>query len=253
MITLLKIDSADKIRVITLESSDTGIQRTAGVYGGNLIETFTPTAPKNVGKINETTRHEQAELEIRGIVNEKCNEGYVNATEYVATWGSNITGELLDFIQKNQTKAPQAMLAKQYEEKYADFKGGVLCSPKLDGMRCMAVIPVSGPIVLWSRGGKQIDTMGHIIRDLELIRANGFTGILDGELYYHDKGAENFQDIMKAIKKYRPGISENVQYWVYDVVEPLLSAEFRARCYGQAINTVEGKVTLFPMRKTCSL
>ena len=234
MITHLKIDSADKIRVINLEPTDSGIKRTAGVYGGNLVETFTPCSPKNIGKSNETRLSDQIASEIISTVNEKCNEGYVCIPVSFDEGASE--ADIRKYIKENATAAPQAMLAKQYEEKYADFKNGVLCSPKLDGQRCMAVVPKSGDIILWSRGGKQIETMGHIVRDLEILRDNGFVGTLDGELYYHDKGAENFQDIMKAIKKYRPGTSEDVQYWVYDIISLTGTAQDRAFAYGVAIH-----------------
>jgi ATP-dependent DNA ligase len=232
--TLLKIDSADKIRVIFLSTDGGDIVRATGILYGNLINTRTPCTGKNIGKANETKPDEQAILEMNSTIVEKCSEGYVNATSWVLDTINE--AEMRERIKAQTTDAPQAMLAKVYEEKYADFKNGVLCSPKLDGMRCMAVVPESGPIILWSRGGKQIDTMGHIIKDLEIMRTNGFYGTLDGELYYHDKGAENFQDIMKAIKKYRPGISENVQYWVYDIISTSGTAENRALAYGIAIS-----------------
>ena len=60
-----------------------------------------------------------------------------------------------------------------------------------------------------SRTGKEIDTLKHIVLvDLE-------DNILDGELYAH---GISFQENMKLIKKYRPGLTEQVKYHVYDLV-----------------------------------
>ena len=39
--------------------------------------------------------------------------------------------------------------------------------------------------------------------------------ILDGELYRENT---DFQDIMKAIKKYRKGISESIKFYCYDTI-----------------------------------
>jgi ATP-dependent DNA ligase len=78
--------------------------------------------------------------------------------------------------------------------------------------------------------------MDHIRRELRVLREAGFVGTLDGELYFHDKGAENFQDIMKAIKKYRPGTSEQVEYWVYDIIDLSKTALIRADMYNELIN-----------------
>jgi ATP-dependent DNA ligase len=78
---------------------------------------------------------------------------------------------------------------------------------------------------LYSRGRKEIKTMDHIrelLRDFR--RITSFAGTLDGELYFHDKTVDNFQEIMKACKKYRKGTSELVDYYVYELVDAKLNA-----------------------------
>ena len=238
MTTLLKIDSTDKIRVINMWTDGDLIKRETGVLGGNLIPSESPCMPKNVGRSNKTTGEEQAILEMESTVREKLNEGYVDATDWDLSnlADDEIKAKILDGV----TAAPQAMLAKVYEPKYADYKNGVLVSAKLDGMRCMAVIPATGEIVLWSRGGKQIDTMPHIVHECEGLRASGFTGILDGELYVHDKQADNFQDVMKAVKKYRKGVSELVNYNVYELIHEEYDALFRYNLLARLIGTTAG-------------
>ena len=68
-----------------------------------------------------------------------------------------------------------------------------------------------------SRTGKEIDTLKHIVlADLEDV-------VLDGELYAH---GISFQENMKLIKKYRPHLTEQVKYHVYDIV---MDAPFNER------------------------
>lgn len=73
--------------------------------------------------------------------------------------------------------------------------------------------------------------MQHIINDLSTIKQDI---ILDGELYVHST-EDNFQDVMKAIKKYRPGISELVKYHVYDKVS---TNGFKERTVREYIKTL---------------
>ena len=137
-----------------------------------------------------------------------------------------------------------AMLAKKYDPKYADYKGGVLVSPKLDGLRCMAVVK-NGTCTLWSRGGKIIETMPHVVKTLSELPFDGeYT--FDGELYYHDKAANNFQEITRAFKKYRPGVSELLKFHVYDMIDTNNTAKGRAANYLTLLSTVGEAVETVP-------
>lgn len=63
--------------------------------------------------------------------------------------------------------------------------------------------------------------MMHIETDLMMLatRLNpmAFPHIIDGELYVH---GEDFQTNMESIKKYRKGITERVQFHIYDKINP---------------------------------
>ena len=143
---------------------------------------------------------------------------------------------------------PQAMLAKGYAKKYADFANGVYSSPKLDGIRCLAVISTK-EVKLWTRGGKEITTMNHIREALlPMIHwVGGVDVVLDGELYYHEKAADNFQDVMKAFKKYRPGVSELLNYHVFDLVDVSMTAKERLGFYSRLLNKLRSsKIVIVP-------
>lgn len=229
MITLVKIDSKDKLRVFNIWTEGPTVKRTAGVLGGNLVPSEKDAKPKNVNRANATTAEEQAILEMTSEINKKKDETYVEIPSDLLTKNEI---EIRSYVQDNTPKIPQAMLAKAYSEKYADYSTlGVLVSPKLDGMRCLAVVPAEGEIVLWSRGSKRIETMGHIQKELEILRPLEGQLIFDGELYLHDKESDNFQENMKAIKKYREGFSEQVKYYVYDMVHPDDTAWTRCNDY----------------------
>jgi len=83
--------------------------------------------------------------------------------------------------------------------------------PKLDGHRAI-VTRKDGKMVMYSRQGKLITSMDHILDHLDKKVSEG--EFLDGELYLH--GVE-LQSIGSLIKKKQTG-SENIVYHVYDIM-----------------------------------
>lgn len=204
---LYKKDSKGNIRFwsVTTEGADI-IQHSGIVNTDSPVEHRKTATTKNVGRSNETTPEEQAQSEAESAYEKKKDKGY------------------FDSIEKAENRLViKPMLAKKYEdhakkiswEKTTDY---VHIQPKLDGMRCLAIIE-NGQVELMSRGGKPIPTMGHIQKELLNIGEEMFDSdepyILDGELYAH---GVSFQENMKLIKKYRKGQSENVVFNVYDTV-----------------------------------
>ena len=220
---LFKLDSKNKIRILDIWVEGAEVCRLSGLYGMNLVHTSKVCKSKNVGKANSTTPAEQAEIEATAEEVKKIREGYVSIDNY-----KQLTNEEIRvYIKDNSLPIPDCMLAKDYKDSWADWNSGIMLSTKLDGMRCMAVISASS-VTLFSRGRKDITIMGHIVSELkELNRLTSFTGVLDGELYYHDPHADNFQTIMKACKKYRPGVTEQVEYHVYELIDETLTARER--------------------------
>jgi len=213
---LFKIDSKKKIRVLDIWAQDDKLIRLAGIYQGNLVETGKVCKGKNIGRANETTPTEQAELEAQSEITKKIREGYIHIENFKKLTDDDIRA----YILENSIPIPTVMLAKDYADRYV--KWGVdtmMHSDKLDGMRCTAVIK-PGEVKLYSRGRKPIEIMRHIEDELLKMQSmSGFEGTLDGELYYHDRDADNFQDVMKACKKYRQGITERVEYHVYELID----------------------------------
>lgn len=153
---------------------------------------------KNLGKANETTPHEQACLEAKSRWNKKRDQGY--------------TEEMPADDQKRNSNSlglPQPMLALPLEKFKGNMPDQVWVQPKLDGHRAM-VGWVDGRVRMWSRRGKWIDTMDHIIEPLWDVLPVGL--VLDGELYRH---GERLQNLGSLIKRKQPD-SETVEYHVYD-------------------------------------
>jgi len=84
--------------------------------------------------------------------------------------------------------------------------------PKFDGHRCL-ITKINGDMLAYSRRGKAITTIGHILEDAYNWMQDGDT--LDGELYIH---GQSLQAISSLIKRYQAG-SHALRYHWYDLVD----------------------------------
>lgn len=197
--TLYKKDSNGNVRYLKIWTEKDELVQESGVIGtDNPIEHRKTCKGKNIGKSNETTPEKQAKLEMQSKIAEKLKEDYF---------------EKLESAKSEQVILP--MLAKVYKDHKhkIDWDKPVYVQRKYDGQRCLAY-KKDGKVVLMSRLGTEIETMDHIKESLKDLKVGV---ILDGELYSRELGS--FQEQMKAIKKFRPGISDKIQYHIYDLVE----------------------------------
>lgn len=186
---------------------------------------------KNAGKANETSAYQQADKEARAQWEKKKKRSYV---------------ELLDDAKagKVDTKSIKGGADPMLAHKYADHAHKITfpcyAQPKLDGIRCIAVIK-DGKATLWTRTRKQITSLPHIVEQLE---ANSSVDqIIDGELYNHAY-KDRFSEIVSMVRqkdKVHPNHTD-VQYHVYDVIANLpFSArihEFNKVCEGVFVKAV---------------
>lgn len=143
--------------------------------------------PTNEGRSNERNSEAQAHFEFDAIIKKQKDKGY------------RAKGE------KKQER-PMPMLAHKFIEHKKKVSFPVYVQPKLDGMR-MLFDGETG----WSRGNKEI-----IPQVIEHLKFDTTGTILDGELIL--PGNRPLQETMSAAKKYRKGISDTLEYCVYDVV-----------------------------------
>lgn len=157
---------------------------------------------KNVGKSNETSLSEQAYAEAHAERAKKLERGYFEHLTDIDTF-----------------EKIKPMLAAKYEDVTLDFEANeYYTQPKLDGIRCIA--RKDG---LWSRAGKEIVAVPHIMAELKVLFDKYPDAILDGELYNHQL-RDDFNKITSLVRKTKPTqadieeAKELVQYHVYDVI-----------------------------------
>jgi len=148
--------------------------------------------PTNVGRSNERDSQEQADFEFDAIIKKQKDKGF------------RAKGE-----RKNVR--PMPMLAHKFVDHKKKVEFPVAIQPKLNGMR-MLFDGENG----WSRGNKEV--IPEVIQHLKF-DTGGY--ILDGELMLPNNVL--LQESMKAIKKYRPELSPELIYHVYDIVDDEVS------------------------------
>jgi DNA ligase-1 len=107
-------------------------------------------------------------------------------------------------------------LADKYEPKLVSWKDGWYVSRKIDGARCVAIVDNSGNTTFYSRTGKEFDTLDIVATGIKNL---GITNVVfDGELcLVDDEGNEDFQGIMKQLKK-KDHTIPNPSYKIFDMV-----------------------------------
>lgn len=170
---------------------------------------------KNLGRSNATTPETQAEAEAGARWLKQKKRGYVESEADAKA------GKVDDVIEGGI--APMLAPNKSYPTNPEPIRKALVfpCffQPKLDGMRCIAVIE-DGVCSLWTRTRKPIRSVPHIIEALEKAFPEGRI-ILDGELYNHEYRAE-FEELLSLLRGDEPddeGRYLKAEYHVYDCPE----------------------------------
>lgn len=200
-VTLLKIDTKDKIREWTIEVKKDSYRTIHGEQDGALVTTeWTVCKGKNIGKKNETSPEKQAVLEAEAIIKKQREKGYGDTAV---------------------KKTGDVMLAKNYDDYKEKIKFPVYCQPKLDGIRCY--ITKDG---MFTRNHKPIVACPHIFNTIKTLKLfENFPNLkLDGELY-NPVLKEDFNKICSLVKRTKPtkeDLEESkkiVQFWLYDIAD----------------------------------
>jgi DNA ligase-1 len=111
----------------------------------------------------------------------------------------------------------EVALAETYNDKTSKvvtWDGNWLCSRKLDGCRCLAVIDSLGEVKIYSRQGLEFLTLGKVVEAIKELNLTNF--VLDGEICLVDEnGDEDFTSIMKQIRK-KDHTIPNPKYKIFD-------------------------------------
>lgn len=177
-----------------------------GYRGGKKQETLKEIkSGKNLGKSNETTKFEQAQLEADSKWNAQKDKNYHE-----------------DIKSAEPLKLP--MLAHSYDKRGHDLVWPAYVQPKLDGVRCIAHKTDENTIKYISRRGKEFSSLSHLDEPIHDMLNVG--EMLDGELFTTQL---TFQEITSAVRSEK-NLSEKrhlIQYWVYDL--PSSKLDFAGR------------------------
>lgn len=206
--TLYKKTSKGAIEQWTIRVLKHTIETEYGHVGGKMqIAREIVKEGKNLGKANETTREEQALSQAKSEWNVKLTrKGYVEDIKKAEAGENSGAGGI------------RPMLAKAFEDVEKKWTFPCYAQPKLDGMRCIAVVESDGEVTLWTREQKPIVAVPNISFAIERLGLQPGT-VLDGELYNHDL-KDDFEQLISIFRKQGEASAEEqakAQYHVYDL------------------------------------
>lgn len=148
-----------------------------GKIGGKIQIKETKCSGKNIGRANETTPQQQAELESASKAKKQFDKGY---------------RESIDQLEELPL---MPVLAYPFDKKEHVMSDEVYVSRKLDGVRCLVFVD-NGNVRLMSRGGKDY-IVPHISEEFSHLLPEG-KHWFDGEIYSH---GNKLQTIVSAVKR----------------------------------------------------
>jgi ATP-dependent DNA ligase len=196
---LYKKDAKDAVREWEISVSGSTITVLHGTKDGVKTKTTEQIiVGKNIGKKNETTKEEQANLEAKSKWTKKRDSGYYET------------------LGNEQSYKP--MLANEYKKHKQKVKYPVYVQPKLDGYRMI----YNGPKdKILSRTGKEFDILYGTPLHKDLQKYSNL--VLDGELYLHNGSFQDLGIIRK--KKNDDKFLLDIEYHVYDTMTDKLFSE----------------------------
>ena len=190
---LYGLDKGGKFKVWSIWTEGHELYIMHGKENGKMQAKCENIEGKNIGRSNETSPAEQAELEAMSRWRKQIDKGYRETKEEL------------------QELPLLPMLANDYLKQGHRIKYPCFGSPKLDGVRCLA-IRHENKVELKSRGGKEYN-VPHIQDQLFPIMRVG--DVWDGELYIHGKYLE---EIVSAVKKWNENTSD-IEFIIFDMVK----------------------------------
>lgn len=184
---LYKLDSKGVTRVwrawTELQEDGSAIENNeSGIEGGKLSGIpITLLVGKNIGKANETTPIQQANLNIQSKFNAKLKEGYVL--------------DLSEFTQQGVMKALHWSTSSHRMPEIAFHQ------PKLDGIRCKIHVNSSGQIQMMSKKNTEFKPFIYETPFARFFAEHLTTDSdVDGEMYIH---GVDFNDIQSLVMSYK--------------------------------------------------
>lgn len=213
--TIYGKDTKGNIKQWSVYTDEAIVTVAHGRLGGKITSKSYTAEGKNVGRSNETTPVEQAELEALAKWTKQLKRGYYHTIEEA---------------QAHEPFTP--MKCQDYKDFSHKVKFPGYAQYKLNGLRSM--INDDGECL--SKAGEVYTLPKHWLPIPEFIQAQGVP--LDGEVFA-GLGVMSLQVINGAWKKYKPGITEQLSYYVYDIPVPDIPFEIRVQMLNDLKDVVE--------------
>ena len=215
--SLYSLNTNGSIQRWTISVDGYTIAKEYGQIGGKF-QSVEVKSGKNVGKTNETSREEQAVAEATAQWEKKLKSGYVRSENDAHK--NKVDEEFVD-------GGIEPMLAHKWRDHSSKILYPAFIQPKLDGIRCLAMLR-KGKCTLWSRTRKPINSMPHIIEEIERQFKGQDDVVLDGELYNHSY-KDKFEEIVSLVRPDAPKAGHAVvQYHIYDMTAQLWTFKQRS-------------------------
>lgn len=161
---------------------------------------------KNIGRSNETSKLEQATLELERLYQTQHDKGYKDSQEDVC-------------INKSVDDISKPMLADKYPEKLHKLPtehSDISLQPKIDGLRCFIQKIEDGSIRFTSRSGKVFNPVATLTSSVQDKLSIG--DIMDGELYIHGKPLQEIMSIVSPTKNIKEEAQKDLHFYWYDFI-----------------------------------
>lgn len=152
----------------------------SSVEGGSEISHIDMIDTNNSGR----TVLQQMELEMTARIRRQLDKGYKRTREEALLGSTNQMGLVNPMLAQSLSKVK--LLGSHFANAYVQRK--------FDGHRCL-ITKQGGEMLAYTRKGKPITTIPHILEDAERWMMDGDT--LDGELYIHGRALQGISSIIK--------------------------------------------------------
>lgn len=196
MVKLYRKDAAGRVREWSITKGDFGLIIHHGVLGGTQTRKVEDIDHGKAGR----SLSEQIDSRYNSRISNQKKAGYVDSLLECETKPTT-----------NEMGLPRPMLAQTYKDNMYLPKEFYL-QHKFDGNRCI-ITKRNGKMIAYTRTGKPITSIGHILRCAESIPEGTF---LDGELYLHGVPLQKLRSWISRSQIE----SSQLQFITYDMIAP---------------------------------
>ena len=193
---LYKLDSLGKVRVWEIKREENKIIVSHGREGGSMQGKEEEVRFGVAGR----TVSEQIEFQINSMIKKRKDKGYVDNKSSVVK------------NPKNSLGFHKPMLAGKIDYDKITYSNCYV-QRKYDGHRCLITMH-NGTAIAYSRGGKLITSINHILHEITGAGRLEEGETIDGELYVHGMALQDISSLVRTQKNQSP----RLVYHCYDLV-----------------------------------